>query len=285
MSRLAFPWLAGPRIPQVQTWLPTLLLTLCVAAPLQSAAQCVGDCHGDGAVTVDEIVTGVNIALGSAPVSNCPAFDADGSGEVTINELVRAVSFALDVCPAATTPTPRATPTPPGPSPTPYPGCGDGTVDVVAGEVCDDGNTVDTDACPATCRIAPCDASGSTVAVDVQVTAPAGSALAGATVFVRYPDAQVRLPGRANDASVQERILNLPDNAFSTPNDLDHALRIVILSPDASPFPAGRLFTAQFDRCADTPAPGSGDFVCIVEDAADTASNAVTGTTCEVVVR
>jgi len=266
-------------------WFLAFPVFACVVGPLPATAQCTGDCNGDGAVTVNEIVIGVNIALGSTPLSSCAVFDGDGSGDVAITELIRAVNFALTECPTAATPTPNATPTPPGPSPTPILGCGDGVVDVVAGEVCDDGNTVDTDACPASCRITTCDDSGSTVDVDVQLTAPAGTALAGATVFVRYPDAQVRIPGRANDASVQERLLNLPENAFSTPNDLDHALRVVVLSPDASPFPDGRLFTVQFDRCTDAPAPGSSDFVCIVEDAADTATNAVTGTTCEVAVR
>ena len=38
-----------------------------IATP--SAAQvCVGDCNGDGTVTINELITGVNIALGSAPV-------------------------------------------------------------------------------------------------------------------------------------------------------------------------------------------------------------------------
>ena len=73
---------------------------LLASAPAQ-AQQCVGDCNGDGMVAINELITGVNIALGSAPVSSCPAIDANGDGEVTINELIAAVNNALGGCPAA----------------------------------------------------------------------------------------------------------------------------------------------------------------------------------------
>ena len=66
-----------------------------------ASAQCVGDCNGDGMVAINELITGVNIALGSAPVSSCPAIDANGNGEVAINELIAAVNNALGGCPAA----------------------------------------------------------------------------------------------------------------------------------------------------------------------------------------
>jgi hypothetical protein len=61
---------------------------------------CIGDCDGSGMVTIDELVTGVRIALGEALLSVCDAFDADGSGSVSIDELVRAVTNALDDCEA-----------------------------------------------------------------------------------------------------------------------------------------------------------------------------------------
>lgn len=63
--------------------------------------SCVGDCNGDGEVSINELITGVNIALGSAPVSSCEAIDENGNGEVTINELISAVNNALTGCPAA----------------------------------------------------------------------------------------------------------------------------------------------------------------------------------------
>ncbi len=60
---------------------------------------CVGDCDGSGDVTVAELIRGVNIALGSQPVENCPAADENGDREVTVNELIRAVNNALSSCP------------------------------------------------------------------------------------------------------------------------------------------------------------------------------------------
>jgi hypothetical protein len=52
-------------------------------------------------VTVDELIKGVNIALGSLPLSECPSFDTNGDGEVTVNELIKGVNNALNSCPAA----------------------------------------------------------------------------------------------------------------------------------------------------------------------------------------
>ncbi|MDX2171315.1 MAG: choice-of-anchor V domain-containing protein [Deltaproteobacteria bacterium] len=66
------------------------------ATPLPGG--CAGDCNGDGAVAINELITGVNIALGSAQVSSCPSFDSSGDGTVAINELIAAVSRALGGC-------------------------------------------------------------------------------------------------------------------------------------------------------------------------------------------
>jgi len=61
--------------------------------------SCVGDCDGDHMVAISELITGVNIALGSADISTCPAFDPDHDGMVAISELVAAVNNALNGCP------------------------------------------------------------------------------------------------------------------------------------------------------------------------------------------
>jgi len=61
-------------------------------------ASCAGDCNGDSSVAINELITGVNIALGSAAVSLCPSFDSSGDGGVAINELIAAVSHALNGC-------------------------------------------------------------------------------------------------------------------------------------------------------------------------------------------
>jgi len=63
------------------------------------SGACVGDCDGDHMVSIGELITGVNIALGNTPVSSCEAADADGSGMVVIGELIQAVNNALNGCP------------------------------------------------------------------------------------------------------------------------------------------------------------------------------------------
>jgi hypothetical protein len=60
--------------------------------------NCVGDCTGDGAVTVDELITLVNIALGNSAVSACAVGDANGDGAIRINEIIAAVNNALNGC-------------------------------------------------------------------------------------------------------------------------------------------------------------------------------------------
>lgn len=56
-----------------------------------------GDCNGDGVVSIDELVRGVAIALGTVDVSTCRAADADGDGQVRVDELLHAVRVALGV--------------------------------------------------------------------------------------------------------------------------------------------------------------------------------------------
>ena len=77
-----------------------------------SPPECIGDCYGDGAVTIDELVTGINIALGSAGVEQCPSFDANHDGFVTVDEMLQAVSVALNGCPGVPTRTPSLSPPP-----------------------------------------------------------------------------------------------------------------------------------------------------------------------------
>jgi hypothetical protein len=74
--------------------------TLPWSAPAHGAPICVGDCDGDGAVTVNELITGVGIVLGTAPVAECPVLDTGGTGHVDVSRLLIAVNNALDGCPA-----------------------------------------------------------------------------------------------------------------------------------------------------------------------------------------
>jgi cysteine-rich repeat protein len=238
---------------------------------------------------VDEVLTGVNVALGNAPLSLCSACDGNGDQQVTVDEILAAVNNALSGCPAISTPTPTATVA--GLTPTPAFGCGNGAVEFNLGETCDDGNTADDDGpgasnpCPANCRIASCTSTGVTATADVSFIPPAGVDIAGLTIFLRYPDGVLQIPGIAGDDQVQSRVVNLPGNAFATPNDLDFALRVVMLSTDSTAFVPGLLFTVEFDRCQGATPPAAGDFTCIVEDAGDTNSQTVRGVTCAVALR
>jgi TolB protein len=65
-------------------------------------AACSGDCNDSGNVTVDEVVLGVGIVLGSAQVTQCPTLDSSGNHIVTIDELIGAVEHALSGCPSGT---------------------------------------------------------------------------------------------------------------------------------------------------------------------------------------
>jgi YVTN family beta-propeller protein len=62
------------------------------------ALLCTADCNQDGEVTVDEILTGVNIALGSAPFDVCLTLDVDGDRQATVDELLKGVNSALNGC-------------------------------------------------------------------------------------------------------------------------------------------------------------------------------------------
>jgi hypothetical protein len=87
---------ATPTPSETPTTTPTVPSS---ATPTKTIVPCVGDCDGSGDVTVNELITLVNIALGNAPLSSCVAGDADHSGDITIDEILRAVNNALNGCP------------------------------------------------------------------------------------------------------------------------------------------------------------------------------------------
>jgi VCBS repeat protein len=62
---------------------------------------CTGDCNANGTVSVDELLRGVNILLGTSDPRDCIALDVDGNSRVTVNELVAAVAQDLAGCPAS----------------------------------------------------------------------------------------------------------------------------------------------------------------------------------------
>ena len=68
---------------------------------VNTGGECVGDCSGnDSTVTIDEVITMVNIALGNTSSSACPGVEAwcnSGLG-VTVDCIILAVLNALDDC-------------------------------------------------------------------------------------------------------------------------------------------------------------------------------------------
>jgi hypothetical protein len=98
--------------------LTAVVVLIGFAAAPRVAAGCTGDCGNTGTVTVTDILTMVDIALGTAQLSTCTNGDANGDQVITVDEILQAVNNALAGCPAV---------------------CGDGIVE--AGEDCDDGGT------------------------------------------------------------------------------------------------------------------------------------------------
>jgi K319-like protein/Regulator of Chromosome Condensation (RCC1) repeat protein/regulator of chromosome condensation (RCC1) repeat-containing protein len=77
-----------------------LFLGSVLLAPSVAVADaCIGDCNADGRVSVDELIRGVNIALGTLDVDACPSVDRNADGAVSISELIAAVGAALNACP------------------------------------------------------------------------------------------------------------------------------------------------------------------------------------------
>ena len=77
------------------------LFAVLATAPGARASEenpCVGDCDGSGSITIDKLMTMVNIALGEASVSICISGDSNGDGRITVEELLIASNMALLGC-------------------------------------------------------------------------------------------------------------------------------------------------------------------------------------------
>lgn len=55
----------------------------------------VGDCDRSGSVTIDDLLTMVNVALGDAPTTSCEAGEVTCDDRITIDEIVVAVNNGL----------------------------------------------------------------------------------------------------------------------------------------------------------------------------------------------
>jgi photosystem II stability/assembly factor-like uncharacterized protein len=71
-------------------------ITCANPTPTPSSGLCIGDCDGTDQVTVNEILTLVNIALGNAEASACPAGVTAGAVDIAV--ILQAVNNALNGC-------------------------------------------------------------------------------------------------------------------------------------------------------------------------------------------
>jgi hypothetical protein len=87
-------WTPSPVTPsptRTRTATPTETPTRRVTA---TPRPCLGDCRGDGSVTIDELILAINIALDALPLAECLAYP----DIPRISDLVKAVNNALDGC-------------------------------------------------------------------------------------------------------------------------------------------------------------------------------------------
>lgn len=88
------PRFRTPTPTPVRTGSPTPTATATPTPP------CPGDCTRNGVVTVDEILSAVNIALGHAQLDACTPADTNRDGQITIEEILAAIDVALHGCPS-----------------------------------------------------------------------------------------------------------------------------------------------------------------------------------------
>jgi subtilase family serine protease len=86
----------SPTVTPTRNATPTAAVTP-TATP--TPARCVGDCGGTGTVGVADVITLVNIALGSTGVAACPT-GIPGGVQVDVGLIIQAVDSVLNGCPA-----------------------------------------------------------------------------------------------------------------------------------------------------------------------------------------
>ncbi len=71
------------------------LALLALPARPVAAQGCAGDCDGNGTVAINDVITLVDIALGTAPLASCASADTNNDGYITVSEIVSAVNTLL----------------------------------------------------------------------------------------------------------------------------------------------------------------------------------------------
>jgi hypothetical protein len=148
--------------------------------------------------------------------------------------------------------------------------CGNKIIE--APETCDDGNFKDgpgtpPDFCPMACFEPACiPMTSQTVSVSVTYTHPAGTTIAGISVFVYYPGGKITAPTKGS--TVFGVSLDVAD--------LSYAFSANAIDQGALPSPLAHV---AFEACSGAQAPASADFRCIVTDASDPDGNVVDAST------
>ena len=216
--------------------------------------------------TLTPSATPTPTATGTATVT--PALTPTRTGTTTPSPTVTSGRTATPTRTRTPTPTRTATPTAtktatrtPTPTITATPICGNAVTE--AGENCDDGNTLDCDACPSTCRTAPadCTASGTRAPQLVKLNVPAGGTMTSAVFCLRYPTGVVGLPGTGN---VPARLSGF--SGQTTLGDFNNAARVALLGQNML---SQINVTVSFDLCTGATAPPPTAYDCSVVSASN----------------
>jgi hypothetical protein len=76
-----------------------LAISLLLFTASRGMAVCGGGCSAGDEVTVEEIVLGIGIALGTGSAASCNAIDSNKNSRVTIHEILTAVNNVFSGCP------------------------------------------------------------------------------------------------------------------------------------------------------------------------------------------
>jgi hypothetical protein len=134
--------------------------------------------------------------------------------------------------------------------------------------------------CPSDAVVSACAAEGDMVTFEVTFTAAIGTIPTSATMLIGYRSDRLSIPGSGASRDVRGRVSAEPPAPFVfTPNDLDYALRAIVIRTSA--MEQGRQLTVTFDACSADGATTT-DLACTIEGCSG-AGGPIEGCRCEVV--
>lgn len=123
---------------------------------------------------------------------------------------------------------------------------------------------MDCRVCNEDCVPRACVATAATHQFGIDFASPPGTQATAATILLAYRSSVASIPGSGFVPSVRERIVVPPPLPFLfTPNDLDYAVRVVLVRTTA--IQDGLLFRAVLDGCEAAADPTALDFTCFLE--------------------